>query len=157
MTVSQYGAATASGRTKLSHKSTANIYSMFRSQGHGLMKSFSVKGNCSTGIKYHLVHQVLFGFLNVLWEQFAEYKTVFLINGHQKRVVFSAAAAGRDLKSGVVSIPTPEESWFWFLSQVFQSQTILQTIRSVKKSQKMSSQKNPIETFDGKIFWKIFL
>ena len=42
-------------------------------------------------------------------------------------------------------------------SQVFQSQTILQTIRSVKKSQKMSSLKNPIEMFDGKIFWKIFL
>ena len=38
------------------------------------------------------------------------------------------------------------------LSQVFQSQMILQMIRSVKKSQKMSSLKNPNETFDGKIF-----
>ena len=37
-------------------------------------------------------------------------------------------------------------------SQVFQSQTMLQTIRSVKKSQKMSSLKNPIEMSDGKIF-----
>ena len=44
-----------------------------------------------------------------------------------------------------------------YQSQVFQSQTILQTFRSLKKSQKMSSLKNPIETFDGKIFWKIFL
>ena len=44
-----------------------------------------------------------------------------------------------------------------YLSQVFQSQTILQTIRSLKKSQKMSSLKNLIETFDGKIFLQIIL
>ena len=41
-------------------------------------------------------------------------------------------------------------------SQVFQSQTILQTIRSLKKSQKMSSLKNPIEMSDERSFERSF-